>query len=109
MNAPNTQLTIDLNSVSYCSFYYKNQWGNVRRIKPKKPTRLGQVIPNEFALPLDPAFPSETLIERGRRLELVDIWTPVCRYQFRNNHSMKFTGDKAIAKHKQYQTHIYNK
>lgn len=109
MTATNSQLTIDLNSVSYCSFYYKNQFGNVRRTKPRHPTRLGLEVPDEYARPHDMAYPLETVLERLRRRDMLDKWEAICRYQFRNNHSMKFTGEEAIKKHQIYREHIYHK
>lgn len=102
------QLTIDLKAVAYISFYYKNREGKVSRTKPRKPTVHGVVVKDEVA-PIHPDFPNETMLDRAKRLGIVDVWTPVCMYHMRNNHSLKFTGDEAKRKHKAYSAHIYGK
>lgn len=109
MTALNTQLTIDLNSVSYISFYYLSQFGSVRRTKPKLPSARGVGFkPDEYA-PAHTKYPKETMLERATRLGCLDVWTPVCIYQFRNNHSIRFSGEAAIKRKNQYNEHIYNK
>jgi len=102
----NPQRTIDLRSVSYSEFFWRNQFGETVRCKPRHPTRHGQSIPDEYAFPFLVDYPCETVLERCHRIGVIDEWTPVCIYQFRNNHSLTFTGSKAIDKHKQFNKHI---
>jgi len=102
------QLTIDYNAVSHAALYYENDKGNTRRTLPRCKTVNGQPIPDEKALWL-PDYPDETMLERAIRRKLLDRWWPVCILQFRNNHSMTFSGDKAKQKWKQYNQHIYGK
>lgn len=108
MIAPNTQLTIDLNSVSYVSYYYLNQHGNAKRIKPRKPSVRGMLLSDEMC-PAVNDIPRESVFDRATRLGIIDKWKPVCIYQFRNNHSMRFEHDLAIKRKKQYDEHIFNK
>jgi len=105
-----TQLTIDLNAVSHMRFFYRQQEGIERR------TKLLQSVHGEnlkdkddFAFPYLMEYPGETRIERARRMGILDIWTAVCVYQFRNNHSIEFTGQQAIKKRNAYNYHIYGK
>lgn len=104
----NPQRTIDLRAVAYSEFFWRNQFGETRRCKPRYPTRHGEKAGELFAYPYLMDFPGETVLERSARLGLLDEWTPVCIYQFRNNHSLRFEGKKALEKHKQYNAHIYN-
>lgn len=103
----NPQRTIDLCAVAYIEFFWRNQFGEERRTKPRYPTRHGARIPDEYAFPYLTDYPCETLLERCRRIGVVDEWTPVCIYQFRNNHSLRFEGKKAIDKKNTYNKHIY--
>jgi hypothetical protein len=98
------QLTIDYNAVQHAALYYDNGKGNTSRTKPKYPTVNGQRVKDEKAL-----FSSETMLELATRRGLLDVWEPVVILQFKSNHSMTFSGDKAKQKWKQYNAHIYGK
>lgn len=106
----NAQLTIDLNSVSYIKFFYRQQEGIERRTRLRWSVH-GENLKDkdEFAFPYLVEYPLETRIERARRMEILDVWTAVCVYQFRNNHSIEFTGQQAIKKRNAYNYHIYGK
>jgi len=104
----NTQTTIDLRAVAYSQLWYVNQFGETSRKLPRNPTVHGRAIPDELA-PAWQGFDGETMLERAKRLRLVDRWTAVGNYSFRNNHSMTFRGKKAKQKHKEYGAHIYEK
>lgn len=104
------QLTIDLNSVSHAEFFYVQQDGLTTRFKPKGYTVHGTMFnPDEYAWPYDTAYPLETKLERAVRLEVLDIWKPVCVYQFRNNHSKTFIGTTAKKRWAQYNAHVFKK
>jgi len=96
------QQTIDLRSVAYASFFWKNQFGERVRCKPRKPTVHCKPIPADTI-----CENGETPIQRASRLGILDRWTPVCLYQFRNSHSMMFTNQKAKDKFATYNKHIY--
>ncbi len=101
----NSQLTIDFSAISHSLFHYRNQFGEIVRIKPRQPTvHGGQKIPD------GKCFGEDGLVsERVKRLGYVDEWTPVCILQFRNNHSLTFTGQKAVDMNKNYKAHIYGR
>lgn len=98
------QLTIDFNAVAYCKYFYRNKVGDTRRILPRYPTVNGSAIPNESMF-----GSNETMLQVATRRKLLDTWIPICVLQFRNNHSMKFTGDKAKQMKRNYDKHIYEK
>lgn len=103
----NAQLTIDLNSVSYVKYFYENKRGDVRRVLPRCPTVNGlPLLKDAIALPDGKSADALTVAtQRG----MLDTWTPVCIYQFRNNHSMRFTGTRAKQMKQSYDKHIYKK
>lgn len=104
------QLTIDLNSVSYVKYFYENRRGDTRRVKPRYPTVNGSAVATDaIAFNNVAGEPVETMLQRATRLKLLDVWMPVCIYQFRNNHSMRFSGDKAKQMKQSYDKHIYKK
>lgn len=102
----NTQLTIDFRAVSHARFFYKNQFGESVRTKPKVPTIHGG---QRFELSAMSPYPGqpETMHMLAKRRGLLDRWTPVCILQLRNNHSLSFVGNKAKQMFKQYNQHIY--
>lgn len=104
------QLTIDLNSVSHAQFFYVQQDGLKVKYKPKVFSVHGMVFnPDEYAWPYSGEYPMELKIERAVRLEILDVWIPVCVYQFRNNHSKTFKGEAAKKRWAQYNAHIFKK
>lgn len=104
------QLTIDLNSVSHIQFFYRNQNGIQKAIKPTVPTVDGKHFSfDQYAFPYLTEYPKETKLERARRLDILDVWKPVCVYQFRNNHSITFEGALALKRRDAYNKHIFNR
>jgi hypothetical protein len=74
---------------------------------PRYPTVNGSRLPQEqIALP---DGKSDSALAVATRRGLIDVWTPVCILQFRNSHSMRFTGDKAKQTKQSYDKHIYKK
>ncbi len=89
------QCVVDFKAVSHARFYYKNQFGEVIRCKPKAPSvhAATQTNPDRIAL--------------ATRLGITDRWTAQCILQLRNNHSLSFVGNKAKEMFKAYNAHIY--
>ena len=107
MNYMSSQLTLDFRSVAYAKFFYVNQFGETAKHKPRVPTLHCKKIPEGYAFPLLWEYPSETNLERVRRLGLCDEFTPHCILQLRNNHSLSFVGFKANQMFSAYNAHIY--
>jgi hypothetical protein len=100
---------LDLNKVQHATFFYRNQFGNEREIKPTVVTsRNVKFSPAEIAFP-NPNFPNETMLERAIRLRILDMWTPVIKFQLTANHSIEYTGKKAIALNEAWNARIFGK
>ena len=103
-----SQITVNLAKVQWCSFFYVNQFTETKRTKPKQPTVYGVEIADEPAA-YHPDYPHETLIERAKRLDIIDVWTPRCVLHISANRCLTYTGQKAINIHKTYREYIYGK
>lgn len=87
--------TLFPNKVAYFKFFYENQEGLRVKHKPEFPSARGVRLDNIQAFPhVD--YPNETLLERARRLDILDAWTPVCVVQMCNSHSITYCGAEAI-------------
>lgn len=95
----NTQLVVDLGKVQYVSFYYKTRlFGHVRRTEPRFPTVHGKRF-NPMARVWGG---TKTMLELATERRIIDEWIPTLQLQFASNHSLKFTGKKAISLKKEF-------
>ena len=101
----NNSIVVDLNKVQFASFYYKNQYNNVSRLKPKRLTVHGVTIDKE-AIHITEKI---SMVEYAMKYRLLDVWTPTLRLQLSANHSLKYTGDKAISLNKEWNRRIFKK
>ena len=92
----NNRTILDISKIAYVIFFYRS--GEYERfLKPRKHTVHGcEIDEEEFALPYHD-YPHETLIERARRLDIIDKWIPVLKISMNNGHILEFTGKKAIS------------
>jgi hypothetical protein len=99
---------LDLSKVAYANFYYRNQHSSIfTRTLPKRPTANGSPFnPDDYAY-YHSDYPQETLLERAKRLEILDRWTPVCKLQLSNGHTLEYTGDKAKAIWSEWRKRIF--
>lgn len=96
---------VDLRKVGYAILYWRS--GEYHRaLKPNVPTVRGIELQEEKALN-HPDFPDETVIERAKRLELLDKWVPVFHCVLNNGHTLEFTGKKALALANKYNSMIF--
>lgn len=104
------QRAINYSKVQWAEYYYVNQFGEQARTKLRTPSVHGAPLenPNAYAM-AHPSYPFETIIERARRLEILDVWTPCCSLIINANKSLHFKGDKATKVWKSYCKHIYGK
>lgn len=105
------QILVNFKAVRYATFYYVNQSHTYkRRTLPKYPTTNGSELidPNGEAFP-HTDYPNETNLQRASRLNLVDIWTPVCELEFAAHRKLKFIGEEAVKMWKSYRAYIYGK
>lgn len=105
----NNRIVLDLSKAQFASMWYVNQEGSISFKKPPEQTvRARLVHVTEPAAP-HPDYPGETMIERARRLNIIDIWQPVCTFQLTANHNVTYTGKKAIVMWKAWNERIFNK
>jgi len=110
MMKTNNHTVVDLRKIAYANFYYRNQHSNAfTRTLPKRPSANGsQFNANDYAAS-HPSFPPETLLERAKRLDILDKWLPVCKLQLSNGHTLEYTGDKAKSIWKKWTEMQFNK
>ena len=96
MSAKNN-VVFDMNKVQYARFFYRNQWGNTKVKKPKYSTYGVEFNPEELAFANTSNDKKMTLLEKAKQLGILDRWTPVIRLQFASNHSLTYTGARAIS------------
>ena len=104
------RIVVDLGKVQYARFFYRNQYGDVVNTLPDKPTVMGASFdPDEYRFRPNETEPKETLIEHAVRMKLLDIWTPELRLQVQANHSLTYTGDKAVSIWKEWGRRMFKK
>lgn len=103
-------LTFDLNKVKYASLYWVNQEYNITSAKePKRPTVRGCAVEDAYAYPLNLAYPKETLFERAKRLDILDVWTLLLELHFTKNHVVEVKGKRALSLWKAYSALIFKR
>lgn len=100
-----TQRTVDFNKVQWADFWYVQQEGITSRTQPTGHTVRG-VSPDGWAA-YHPDYPGETMLDRARRLGILDIWTPRCKLTINANKSLHYHGTAAVNIWKAYNAHIY--
>jgi len=101
----NNRIVCDLNKVQWARFFYRNQYGNIVNVKPTKPTvRALEFDPDEMHI-----NGIETLISNAKRFNLLDHWTPEVKFQLTANHSLTYTGKKAVSLWKEWNRRMFNK
>ena len=87
------RIVVSLDKVQYARLRYRNQYGETRDLLPKKPTlHAMEFDPDEMHI-----NGYETLIVWATRNRKLDIWTPEVKLQVQANHSLTYTGPKAIS------------
>jgi len=103
------RIIVDLNKVQWMRFYYVNQYGQTNNTIINFPTiRSSAIYPEQLAAH-HPLYPGEAELERAKRLDLLDVWTPVCVLKLTANECLQYTGDKAIAMRDAWQAKIFGK
>jgi hypothetical protein len=101
---------VSIDKVQWCRLVYSTT--DEQHKRDRKPTGFTahglDIDPKELAAP-HPSYPHETMLERATRLDILDTWVPVCIAQLTANHSLQFTGDKALSFFKAWKAHIYGR
>lgn len=111
MSKQDNRIVVDLGKVQYARFYYRNQYDQKRDVAvPNNHFTLHGVQYHKIEQALHcPGVPNETLYERAKRRESVDVWIPVLKLQLQANHSLVYTGTKAKALWKEWGSRVFNK
>ncbi len=103
------RIIVDLRKVQWAKLFWVNQTGDVRSQKPiSKTVNNTPFNSNEYAA-YHMMYPGETMNERATRLDLFDHWTPVLRMQLSANHTLEYTGKKALALWEAWNARIFSK
>lgn len=107
---PRMSMTIDIKKARYASFGFVNQEGNISSHQHKMPTVNGSTfMENDYAYPLDHNYPNETRIERARRLDILDRWTPIVIFIFTKYDRVEFRGERAKSLWQAYNAFMFSK
>ena len=99
------RIMLDLNKVQYARFQYRNQFGDACSIKPPFPTSRSVKFN-----PFNTVFKSGlTMEEYAIKHNLLDIWTPEVYLQLQANHSLTYTGQRAVSIWKEWCARQFNK
>jgi len=104
MKKNNNRTVVNLRAVQFADFYYKSGVYK-RHTKPKFPT-----VNNTEILPGQKCFATgDDLLTVAKRRNLLDVWIPVCRLQLSANHSLLYTGKKAVSIYKEFSRRQFSK
>jgi hypothetical protein len=106
MSKQDNRIVVDLNKCQYARFYYRNQYGQTVNTLPTKPTvRAMEFDPDAKNFMTE----GKTLIEVACEKSLLDRWTPEVVFQVQANHSLTYTGNKALALWKEWNRRIFKR
>jgi hypothetical protein len=103
------RIVLDLGKVTYARFRYRNQYGDTSNTKPKFSVRGVTYDPSELQHTATTQHPTETCKQYADRLGLTDVWIPEVKFQLVANHSLTYTGPKAVALWKEWNRRIFKK
>lgn len=98
---------VNLNKVQWCKFFYEQQDGIRSNTLPMYKSVHGLRIFESAPALWHVDYQNETVLARATRLNLLDIWEPVCIVQLTANHQLHYVGKKALAIWKAWQSKIY--
>ena len=104
----NNRIVVDLNKILHAELYYETFNCGVtyrRHTKPKWATFNGQDVIESDRLYKTGESALSYLTRRG----MLDKWYPVLILQASNNHSLRYTGIKAMSIWKEYNRRIFKK
>jgi hypothetical protein len=110
MNKKDNRIVVDISKCQYARFFYRNQYGDTVNILPNKPTVNAMLFdPDGIRFSSSLNEPKESMMSYAYRRNLLDIWIPELRLQVQANHSLIYTGDKAVSLWKEWNKRIFKK
>lgn len=107
----NNHTLLNLGCVQHGSHFYRNQWGDCRRLLPKKDS-IHNIEIEEGAMAYSKAegeiklVPALTL---AKDLNIIDRWIEVVCFQLSANHTITYTGPKAASLWQAFGKKIFEK
>lgn len=105
-----TYKDFDLSKVVSIEFYWRNKEDTIKHSKQPKYFSCNGIIFNakEYAPHLK-GYELETTLERARRLDILDSWTPVIKLKMFSNYPLIFEGLRALKIKAMWDAKIYGK
>lgn len=100
--------SIDLNKIIFCRLRYLNNLGHRRIFKPSQPTIRGQEFDPKGMAFWHIDYPHETLLERARRLEVLDMWEEVCEIKLQSHYALTYRGTQALKFWERWNAHLHS-
>lgn len=95
MRVTSNRVVCDLKKVQWAHFGYVNQYDQLSEKKPKFSVHGFPRDPDERAL-TKVGEPTMTLKQMADVLKITDVWTPRIKLVFASNHTLVYTGQKAV-------------
>lgn len=106
-----TNHIVDINKCQHATLYYQNQWEQRLLKLPKTITVRANTIGehDKCYTSVDGVMVLINALQLAKELKLIDVWIPHCKFQLTANHSITYTGDKALSLWKAWQAKIFKK
>ncbi len=103
MLAPKS-LVLDLTKCQWATLCYMTRGGSKRMFKPSRPTVQGIHFDETAKHMLEDC----TMLEYAIKNRMLDTWFPVCNFQLSANHTVTYTGDKAITMYDAWKAKVFS-
>jgi hypothetical protein len=114
MKATSTTI-LNFRAVQHACLQWRNQHGNLRvsALPVTVYSVYGEVFINDVGDLKDyaayhPDYPNETMYERAKRLDILDVWTPQARFKLSANNELLYRGEEALKIYEAYRGWYYN-
>jgi len=98
------RIVVDLSKCQWAIFYYQNQHGDKRNVKPGGPTVYNDAVDGYYTFTGD-----RKMVEVAKERSLLDIWTPCVVLKLTANETLKYKGEKAVSIYNAWSERIFNK
>jgi hypothetical protein len=96
MRVTSNRVVCDIKKVQWAHFGYINQHDQIRGKKPEFSVHGVSRDPDEWAM-TKADEPAMTLKQMADAIKVTDIWTPRIKFVFASNHTLVYTGTKAVS------------
>ena len=102
-------MLINFSSVQFVEQWYENQTGIRRSSVPTEPSVHGTTIPADEPALYHSLYVSESLLERAKRLNLLDVWSLIVTFNINSNRTIVFRNSEAKQMYRNYQSWLFGK